>query len=92
MVGTYHAEQCAFRAAGRGLLVALYTEQEFAEKVEWEGGVWEALTEYGLGAKDVVPGALRDFLENAEPLLAEASTEINAIEAYLESLEEPDED
>lgn len=69
-----------------------YTEQEFAEKVEWEGGLWETLTGYGLSYTDVVPGALRDALEQAERVIAEASTEIEAIEYYLESLEEPDED
>lgn len=72
--------------------MAKYTEQEFAEKVEWEGGLWEALTEYGLKASDLEPGALREALENAEPLIAEAFTEIRGMEYYLESLEEPDED
>ena len=39
--------------------MAEYTEKEFAQKIDWEGGVIDAL-EYGLKSTDVEPGDLRD--------------------------------
>lgn len=38
---------------------SLLTDEEFASKVEWEGGVFGAL-EYGLRPEEMRPGALRD--------------------------------
>lgn len=69
----------------------VYTEQEFAEKLEWEGGVWEVF-EYGLKPENIAPGALRDFYEEAYPLFEEADHQIRAIEGYIETLNEPEED
>ena len=37
-------------------------------KADWEGGIYEAITEYGLGVKDIDPDADPEFI-NAVQLL-----------------------
>jgi hypothetical protein len=62
-----------------------YTAQEFADKVEWEGGLYEAVTGYGLKASDLdddaPPGLmslLEEFQEHAENAAA-VEEQINRI-------------
>jgi hypothetical protein len=61
------------------------TEQEFAAKVIWEGGIFDAL-EYGLKSADCDPGKLRDLwtrLEyhwiDVEPLAEEIEKRIEVL-------------
>ena len=68
------------------------TEQEFADKVEWEGGLLDLLIGYGLTYENVEEGILRDMLENIAPLIAELEHQTWAIEGYLETLTDVDDE
>lgn len=43
------------------------TEEEFADKVESEGGLLGAIFGYGLGPGDLQPGYLKELFERYEP-------------------------
>lgn len=64
----------------------LMTESAFAGKVEWEGGIFEAL-DYGLEPSDVVEGPVREawtrlyqLWQQIEPIADEVSRLLDGIE------------
>lgn len=62
------------------------TEAEFAAKVEWEGGVMDAL-DYGLRAKDVELGGLHTMWRDLETLWEPMRWLVGQIEDVLEDIE-----
>lgn len=67
------------------------SEQDFAQKVQWEGGVTEAL-EYGLIGPDVVPGELRDkWVELEQVWLTHAAPLIHEMQRLIDRLAEGEE-
>ena len=60
--------------------------REFAEKVDYEGGVYDAIVGYGLGSKDLdkKKGALYDALVELEKLVPSIRGLITTIEDLLD--------
>lgn len=67
------------------------TESDFAAKIEWEGGIVDAL-EYGLKYSDCEPGELRNAWEKLEVKWATIQDEINAVEDILNQIEEEEDE
>lgn len=61
----------------------LMTEESFAGKVSWEGGIWDALTSYGLHERDLVPGELHDAWKKLREAVSDISPLIDDVEAIL---------
>lgn len=62
------------------------SEQQFAAKVDYEGGVFGAL-EYGLTASDCVPGPLHDAWAELEKGYAHVCAPLQKVEEALEAVE-----
>lgn len=67
------------------------TEQDFAAKIEWEGGITDAL-DYGLKAEQCVPGELHDAWAKLEAVWVSAQPEIKVVQYILDSLMSDGED
>lgn len=68
-----------------------YTVEEFADKVNWEGGLFEAITGYGLSWTDLdddAPAGLVGLLKNYEVKAKQAEALEDEIMELLESDEE----
>lgn len=63
------------------------TESDFAAKIDWEGGITDAL-DYGLTAEHCEPGPLRDAWEKLELKWAAMQEEVEDVEAILEQYQE----
>lgn len=63
------------------------TEEDFAEKVQWEGGVIDAL-EYGLKAEHVEPGDLRNDWAVLASYYDDMHEILEVVEAHIEDLAE----
>lgn len=63
------------------------TEHDFAAKVEWEGGITDAL-DYGLKAEDCEPGDLRTAWEKLELQWAAIQEEMDDVQEVLDRYEE----
>jgi hypothetical protein len=59
------------------------TPEEFADKVEWEGDVIEAL-EYGLTAEDLVDGPLKTAWGRLEEAWKDFKPALDAVEELLD--------
>lgn len=62
------------------------TEEEFANKVEWEGGLYDALFIYGLKSGDLVDGPLKDAIEKIESQAKPFNDAMDEAEWLIESL------
>ncbi len=67
------------------------TESAFAGKVEWEGGIFEAL-DYGLKPADVVEGPLREAWTRLYQLWQQISPIADEVNRLLDGIERTDED
>lgn len=67
------------------------TESDFASKVEWEGGVFEAL-DYGLKPADVVEGPVREAWTRLYQLWQQISPIADEVSRLLDGIERTYED
>lgn len=68
-----------------------YTTQEFADKVDWEGGLYEAVTSYGLKPEDLdddAPPALVVLLVRFKEAADKAAHLEHQIEEMFEEYDE----
>jgi hypothetical protein len=61
------------------------TPGEVSYKIDWEGGIFEAL-DYGLKSSDIEPGALRDAWLKLEQAHAKMIPLVDDVEELLEDL------
>lgn len=61
------------------------TEKDFAAKIEWEGGIPDAL-EYGLKSEDCEPGELHDAWKNLEVGWNSIQKAMKAVEGILDEI------
>lgn len=64
------------------------TPKEFAGKVEWEGGLYDALFGYGLKSSDLEDGELKDAIESVESWAPDFIEAMEYAESLLEDLTE----
>ena len=69
------------------------TDEEFFEKVDYEGGLLEAMVGYGLTHNDIDPQfpVLRAMVKKLESLLDPVRVIVSKIDAYEHSLDTKDE-
>mgnify|MGYP003590208938 CR=1 FL=1 len=69
------------------------TDEEFFEKVDYEGGLLEAMVGYGLTHNDIDPQfpVLRAMVKKLESLLGPVRVIVSKIDAYEHSLDTKDE-
>jgi hypothetical protein len=67
------------------------TESAFASKVEWEGGILEAL-DYGLKPTDVVKGTVREAWTRLYQLWQQIEPIVEEVDRLLDGVERTDED
>lgn len=67
------------------------TEQEFAQKIDWEGGILEALG-YGLRPDDAPPGELRDAWAELRAAFEDMRPLVRRVEGILDRIEDSDDD
>lgn len=66
------------------------TDEEFAQKVSWEGGILDALLEYGLSCDDLedTEGALYSAIAEFDSIRLQLQDILGAIEEALPETEE----
>lgn len=66
------------------------TDREFAAKVEWEGGVYDAIFDYGLRSTDLADQSteLCASMKALEEILPQVQQLIDSIEEALEEVDE----
>lgn len=64
----------------------LMTEADFLSKIEYEGGIFEAI-HYGLKASECEPGKVRDEFQKIEDAIKSVSDSIRFIDRAITSLE-----
>ncbi|MCW1249648.1 hypothetical protein ODZ83_05510 [Acaricomes phytoseiuli] len=62
------------------------SDREWLEKAYWEVGVFEAVTSYGLGSKNLTPGPLHDYVKQLEEALPPVLEALARIDDYAEDL------
>lgn len=67
------------------------TEKDFAAKIEWEGGIPDAL-EYGLKSEDCEPGELRNAWKDLEDRWKTLQKPMSVVERILAAINSEDED
>lgn len=67
------------------------TEQDFASKIEWEGGITEAL-DYGLKSVDCEPGALHNAWKKLETKWAGIQKEMDTVQNILDEYSEEEDE
>ena len=69
------------------------TDEEFFERVDYEGGLLEAMVGYGLTHNDIDPQfpVLRAMVKKLESLLGPVRVIVSKIDAYEHSLDTKDE-
>lgn len=68
------------------------TLREFCDKVEWEGGGWVAIVEYGIHPRDVEDQGLKDLLAVFHSRADEVNDLLNKIMCYAEDNAEREDD
>lgn len=70
------------------------TDEEFAAKVDWEGGLYEALFGYGLKSTDLdnQDGVLAQAIRQIESLAPDFYTAMMAVEEILNTITETDDE
>lgn len=61
------------------------SEEDFAAKIHWEGGIMDAL-DYGLRSEDVVPGDLHNLWEELEGYWAQMQSTVYELDDYVGEL------